>query len=258
MLKEIISNKSVAIVGPSPHLEGQGLGNKIDNFDLVIRVNQLTCENKKDYGERTDIAFLTLTEEACEIYLKEIKRNLEEVKEIKLIVHPRHSRNKDIFSKEINSSNEDIFNLYSSLKLNNKFIHLGDEGFEKKCNEIKSFPTTGTLAILNTLESGCSELFISGFSFFFTKYRYSKDRVQLLKDINRPRVSYIGMAGHDIINEINYLRNLLQGNKSVSGDNFFNKVIKKNRMFLFRFSYYYKYYFSLNKVINYIKKQIQH
>ena len=57
MLKEIISNKSVAIVGPSPHLEGQGLGIKIDNFDLVIRVNKLTCENKKDYGERTDIAF---------------------------------------------------------------------------------------------------------------------------------------------------------------------------------------------------------
>jgi hypothetical protein len=50
------SNKSVIVVGPSPHLEGRGLGPEIDKFDLIVRMNNsYTIDNIKDYGSRTDI-----------------------------------------------------------------------------------------------------------------------------------------------------------------------------------------------------------
>ena len=41
MLANLISNKKTVIVGPSPHLKGQSMGNFIDSFDLVVRINEL-------------------------------------------------------------------------------------------------------------------------------------------------------------------------------------------------------------------------
>jgi len=57
-LAELVDGKRVAIVGPSPHLMGEGMGREIDGYDVVCRVNELLpfgCE--EDYGSRTDIIF---------------------------------------------------------------------------------------------------------------------------------------------------------------------------------------------------------
>ena len=39
-LLNLVKGKRVAFVCPSPHLIGQGMGEFIDSFDLVVRVNQ--------------------------------------------------------------------------------------------------------------------------------------------------------------------------------------------------------------------------
>ena len=65
-------NKRIVLVGPSPHLIRKNLGKFIDSFDVVVRVNELGVvgEMSKDYGSRTDISFLTLTDESLPIYMK--------------------------------------------------------------------------------------------------------------------------------------------------------------------------------------------
>ena len=57
MLKDLVKNKRVALVGPSPHILGKKQGSYIDSFDIVIRVNEFGIPSSlyEDYGSRTDI-----------------------------------------------------------------------------------------------------------------------------------------------------------------------------------------------------------
>lgn len=59
---EFIKDKSVAIVGPSPWLNGRKMGPEIDKHDIIVRINQgiyLPYRNKDDYGSRTDVAYIS-------------------------------------------------------------------------------------------------------------------------------------------------------------------------------------------------------
>jgi len=56
----LIKNKRVIIVGPSPYLENKNLGKIFDQYDLVVRINHGFClseSNPNDYGSRTDIIY---------------------------------------------------------------------------------------------------------------------------------------------------------------------------------------------------------
>jgi len=45
LLRPIVENKKVVIVGPSPHLENKRLGSLIDSYDIVCRINEIFPEN---------------------------------------------------------------------------------------------------------------------------------------------------------------------------------------------------------------------
>ena len=48
-LEKLVKNKRVALVGPSPHLVGSNLGDKIDSFDIVCRINESSiCKKTKE------------------------------------------------------------------------------------------------------------------------------------------------------------------------------------------------------------------
>jgi hypothetical protein len=64
--REYLKNKKIIIVGPAQSLEGKGLGKEIDNYDVIIRLNNSYSlyYNKdknisKDLGSRTDILYHT-------------------------------------------------------------------------------------------------------------------------------------------------------------------------------------------------------
>jgi hypothetical protein len=62
-LANILKGKRVIVVGPAGYLEGQGMGEYIDSFDIVVRMNKsVTDRNKRDYGTKTDILFTFATE----------------------------------------------------------------------------------------------------------------------------------------------------------------------------------------------------
>ena len=80
-LNNLIKGKKVIIVGPSPHLKNKKMGNFIDSFDCIIRINEIGISNNlfDDYGSRTNISFLTLTEESLKIYKQSENRNWDSV-----------------------------------------------------------------------------------------------------------------------------------------------------------------------------------
>lgn len=53
-LNMYLKDKRIALVGPSPYLNGQKKGNLIDSYDVVVRI-QHDILNTLDYGARTDI-----------------------------------------------------------------------------------------------------------------------------------------------------------------------------------------------------------
>ena len=53
-LEEFLKDKTVALVGPSPYLRGQGKGQEIDSCDVVVRI-QHNIYSEQDFGKRSDI-----------------------------------------------------------------------------------------------------------------------------------------------------------------------------------------------------------
>jgi hypothetical protein len=59
------------------------MGNFIDSFDLVVRINELGISKEyfADYGSRTDVAFLTLSEQSLKVYKKMLEKvNISDLK----------------------------------------------------------------------------------------------------------------------------------------------------------------------------------
>ena len=59
MLFDIIKNKRVALVGPSSSLDNKNMGEIIDSYDIVIKINRFQDLLTKDCGKRMDILFST-------------------------------------------------------------------------------------------------------------------------------------------------------------------------------------------------------
>ena len=92
-LEKLVKNKRVALVGPSPHLVGSNLGDKIDSFDIVCRINEVLFAKKlrKDYGSRTDICFWNMGTPHLKDFSFMVNESKEEFDNVKLVVCPRHS-----------------------------------------------------------------------------------------------------------------------------------------------------------------------
>jgi len=60
MIADLVKGKRVVFVGPSPILQGLGRGSVIDNFDVVVKTNNLPGMKgfDEDYGQRCDIIYM--------------------------------------------------------------------------------------------------------------------------------------------------------------------------------------------------------
>ena len=66
--RKLIEGKTVAIVGPAEYLMGSGYGNKIDEHDIVVRVNrgiELIDTYDSDIGRKCDILYSCLIEKSA-------------------------------------------------------------------------------------------------------------------------------------------------------------------------------------------------
>lgn len=254
ILKNIITNKKVAIIGPSPHLIKKNQGNLIDSYDVVIRINELGVDKTLwvDYGSKTDIVFLTLTNESTMIY-EAMKKELD-IKELKLVVHPRDEFNFDP-DKKIRDDMS-IFQRYEFLNLNKSFLHIEKPSFEERYKFFNCSPSTGSLAIFQILEYDFEELYIAGFSFYTTKYKWNKKKFEFerLSPLHQDGHN-IRMSGHNIKEEILGLKKIIQINKSknIKSDLLFKKIVKSKTMIYFNTRRFLVYYVNIDNFKNQVK-----
>lgn len=187
----LIRGKKVALIGPSPHLVGKGLGEEFDKYDVVCRVNELyPFDFEQDYGSKTDIVFygcnannLPNFEKTLEMGDKRIRpdffmaaqrrndvKNLVSLERFTRIIH------KHLPDTTIGIINRDQWGFYSRW--------------------IGTHPNTGILALCMLVNAAPSELLLTGFSFYS----------QGLKPDQRHYSGYIEYGGDEAYNNITITR----------------------------------------------------
>ena len=175
-----LKGKKVALVGPANYLSLVEYGEKINSYDIIVRVNrgiELIEDSSIHLGNRTDILYNCLIEHpdnGGKISISNLKRNnvkwictipygSADGKKTSRFLHPQVKLR--TFLKLILFMNLHIFDYKEYGKLNKR---------------IKCRANTGFAAIFDLLNSDIKELFITGFSFyldtFFAGYKKGCER----------------------------------------------------------------------------------
>tara|TARA_B100000886_G_scaffold340374_1_gene309528 strand:+ start:561 stop:1301 length:741 start_codon:yes stop_codon:yes gene_type:complete len=235
--KNFLKNKRVVLVGPASYLSYLNYGEKIESYDLVVRVNrgmELIEENSIHLGKRTDILYNCLIEHpdnGGKIDIKFLKKN--NVKWICTIP------NSNAEGKPLRFLHPQVkLSTYIKLKLFMNFHTFNLSEYAKLNKKIKCRANTGFAAIFDILNCDIKELFLTGFSFYLDSFfkGYKKDctrdeeefakqcfasvrhnqfnQWKLLKELNDERLSF-----DPVLKEIISLEELDR--------NQFNNIIKK-------------------------------
>tara|TARA_Y100000114_G_C11761924_1_gene330268 strand:- start:42 stop:896 length:855 start_codon:yes stop_codon:yes gene_type:complete len=152
-LAKLIEGKKIAVVGPSPHLEGLNYGEKIDSYDIVIRLNQKFAipENKyKDFGSKTDIMFGSFNH----LNVWECNQNKDYIKSLKLLVCPMLSM------WDLNEQNK----WFDATGV--PYHNVCDGYLFKIFKEVGTICNTGFASLIVLLNYKIEELFLTGMTFF--------------------------------------------------------------------------------------------
>jgi len=169
-IEEILTDKRVALVGPSPYLIGSGMSKIIDSFDVVCRIRDILPKKdfRNDLGTRTDVIFYNCATISVPHYKKRLKEAESVLKDIKMMICPVA---KGLGSDDWKSWPDDFIapvvkNFANVNKYNIPFHWIGIPNYRILYNEVGVEPNTGTLAIKVLLKYKVKELFITGFSFY--------------------------------------------------------------------------------------------
>ena len=158
-------DKKVAVIGAADSAFEKEMGTFIDNFDYIIRINKaphaLSKEKFKHVGSRTDVLYHSFFENTDRGGGGPINWQLYEKQGVQFLVNPNN-----------NISGLKAHLNYYKRNLSDKKTHLLPMSFAKKLR--KDFgewvPTVGYSGLYTVLNSGCKEVYITGFTFFKTPY----------------------------------------------------------------------------------------
>jgi len=179
---KLLNNKRVVIVGPSPNTIGRNLGQFIDNFDLVVRVNKSFPVVQKyidDIGSRTDILYhcLLQNEANCgKVYINEmLKEN------VKYICCP--------YPKFMNPFHRDVITFEYQNQNRLKFRTIDLSYYISLVTDVKTRLNSGIGAIMDLVVHNIKELHIIGYTFyedgFYKGYRNHPAMKDTGKDSNQ-------------------------------------------------------------------------
>lgn len=187
----LVHNKKVALVGPSPHLVGAGIGGLLDEYDIVCRVNEvLPIGLEQDYGSKTDILFY-----GCN------KNNVGNFEKTMTLLHEERPEDlgnvKFFMASQRRYDSVNIFAMEQFLSIlhskaphiTNGIVSMSYWTFWQRW--IGTHPNTGILALLMLANEAPRELFLTGFSFYS----------QGLKPNQRHHSSYIEYGGDAAYNK---------------------------------------------------------
>lgn len=156
---DILKGKKIAFIGPAPTLKGKTLGEKIDGYDLVIRMKQPIVPEAlhADYGKRTDIIYCNLDSVG---YPGAIRDHYPKWKSggLKWVCMARRKKSRK--KRAIMSGITDFFRFR---RVSKSFYRT----CKKRCRcRGRNIPFTGTVALMDVLAAQYSELYITGFDFY--------------------------------------------------------------------------------------------
>ena len=228
-LKDIVKNKSIVIIGPSPSLLEKDNGKLIDSYDIVIRVKKgypIKEDLKKNLGEKIDILCTHL--KLCQNNLDEESLKQIYKSECGLIYMP-YPRTIDPFKRFYNNFDPYYKNfLMDNEKLLNRTIEVDttseEEIYNKHSKKMNTTPTTGIAMILDLLECEYKELFITGFTFRLDGYY--EDYKTREEDKESYIRTFVTRQIHNTNNEAKYLKPLLLNKNNIKLDDKLKSILE--------------------------------
>jgi len=212
-----LTGKRVVIVGPASYMQGKGLGELIDSFDIVVRINHaLPIAYPEDYGSKTNILYHILSHRGNNLNKKPIEET-----ELKLwhelgldwMVCSHHAK-----SERIRIVGHMLENKFKWTCVNQKF----SQGVKAQIGN--KLPNTGVLAISHLLLSRLKSLNVYGFDFYlsgvYTGYGDTKDD-EVAIEINK--------RWHDVSAQLVYMSKLVKRDSRLIIDDTLREVLDNGK-----------------------------
>ena len=221
-----IEGKNVAIVGPANYLLDLSIGDYIDSFDIVLRINrglELIPAYSQKLGTRTDILYHCLLESPDNggpIDINFYKKN-----NLKwFCTMPKTGYDGKVYPYRFPKNTKYL----SLLKVlyNFNFHKVGSDILKEIQKEIKCKPNTGLISIIDILSFKPKKLFITGFSFyldsFIEGYKAGCSRSEEIFS----EQCFLSVR-HNQFNQWNYLKRVYKENKNIIlTDNILDKILQ--------------------------------
>ena len=168
-LLKILKNKRIALVGPSPHLIGSAIGDQIDQYDLICRVNEVHPTGyEKDYGDRTDIVFHNCGTRFIDTFGDRLVTKSIISKYLKCVICPCvKSQGSDNWRTWPGEYQSPVTTNFQKINIFNiPFYWIGMNNYRYIYDLFGTEPNAGQTAIVMLLEHQVAELLITGFSFY--------------------------------------------------------------------------------------------
>lgn len=170
--QQLIQNKNIIIVGPSPYLKDKNYGEWIDSFDYVVKFNNMIYSNQsQDHGSKIDILYLN------NFYTR--KQHF--------INSPNHDKVKMLVIKPIRDSQ--LYQIHNNL-IKTRIV-----------NQITSGLLLGIMSIKDILQFNPNNLHVIGMDFYQSDQLYYPN-YQLLNHTDK----------HNINNNINHIKQVMNYN----------------------------------------------
>ena len=216
--QKILNNKTIAVVGPSPHLLGKNLGNKIDSFDIFSRLNEVRPLGlESDYGKKADVLFWHLNNCDKKEFIAHKNADLETFNSIKMLVYPRQHQDVNIRGCGVSTPLENATTWFPDTP----FYQTDTRTVKSMEDAYQAHFTVGTLSLLMILECDFKELYVCGMSFF----KHTGHREGYRYHTSHPTSPNKTGSPHEINKDIKCLRNFFANRKNVSGDEYFEQII---------------------------------
>ncbi|WNB16862.1 glycosyltransferase family 29 protein [Marivirga arenosa] len=163
---KIFYNKKIAVVGPADSAFDHQNGNLIDTYDFVIRLNKALVawnpDNKKYLGTKTDILFHNFYENMDSGGGGPLDWNLFKKFGVQFLIQPRYDK----------KGFQLMFNYFKKYVNTKEIIYVFPKSFYNEViDKFQNYhPTRGFYALNSVLKADCSEILITGFTFFKTPY----------------------------------------------------------------------------------------
>lgn len=231
LIFDLFFDKSVVLIGPSPHLIGTGLGKIIDSYDVVCRINGPTPSEhlRDDYGSRTDVMFYNCSTNTLSWIRNKLDEDLEDSEKIKLVVCPvLKAAGSDVWQNwDKNTRLQVCENFRKINKSDTPFFHIGFEYFKYVYDQIGTEPNSGFTSLCWILDQRPSEFFLTGFSFYsqgssYDKAYFPNNVLEQFRDNN-----FNPLVGHNQDLQKRFFRNIILAKYSpiLKIDSFLQKVL---------------------------------